>query len=119
MVIGTSAGGLEALGVVLEGLPSTYRPPIPVVQHVPAHGRSQLVEIFARRTRLRVKEAEDKDPLSSGMLCFAAPGYHLLVEGDRSLSLSRDDAVHFRGLRSTCCSESAADVWGRRWLACC
>ena len=112
VVIGTSAGGLEALGVVLEGLPSTYRPPILVVQHVPAHGRSQLVEIFARRTRLRVKEAEDKDPLSSGMLCFAAPGYHLLVEGDRSLSLSQDDAVHFSRPSIDVRFDSAADVWG-------
>ena len=41
VVIGTSAGGLEALGVVLEGLPSTYRPPILVVQHVrPTAGAS-------------------------------------------------------------------------------
>ncbi len=70
------------------------------------------MEIFARRTRLRVKEAEDKDPLSSGMLCFAAPGYHLLVEGDRSLSLSQDDAVHFSRPSIDVLFESAADVWG-------
>ncbi|MCQ4253290.1 chemotaxis protein CheB [Stutzerimonas stutzeri] len=112
VVIGASAGGLEALGMVLEGLPGGYRPPILVVQHIPASGPTHLAEIFARRTRLQVKEADDKDQLRSGMLYFAAPGYHLLVEADRSLSLSQDDAVHFSRPSIDVLFESAADTWG-------
>lgn len=112
VVIGASAGGLEALGVVLEGLPSGFRLPILVVQHVPANGPTHLAEIFGRRTRLLVKEADDKDQLRCGMLYFAAPGYHLLVESDRSLSLSQDDAVHFSRPSIDVLFESAADVWG-------
>ena len=69
-------------------------------------------EIFGRRTRLRVKEADDKDAVSSATLYFAAPGYHLLVERDRSLSLSQDDAVHFSRPSIDVLFESAADVWG-------
>lgn len=112
VVIGASAGGLEALGMVLEGLPSGYRPPILVVQHIPANGPTHLAEIFGRRTRLQVKEADDKDQLRSGMLYFAAPGYHLLVEADHSLSLSQDDAVHFSRPSIDVLFESAADTWG-------
>jgi len=112
VVMGASAGGLEALGMVLEGLPSGYRPPILVVQHIPASAPTHLAEIFARRTRLQVKEADDKDQLRSGMLYFAAPGYHLLVEADRSLSLSQDDAVHFSRPSIDVLFESAADTWG-------
>ena len=112
VVIGASAGGLEALGMVLEGLPSGFRLPILVVQHVPANGPTHLAEIFGRRTRLLVKEADDKDQLRCGMLYFAAPGYHLLIESDRSLSLSQDDAVHFSRPSIDVLFESAADAWG-------
>ena len=112
VVIGASAGGLEALGMVLEGLPSGYRAPILVVQHIPANGPTHLAEIFGRRTQLQVKEAGDKDPLRAGMLYFAAPGYHLLVENDFSLSLSQDDAVHFSRPSIDVLFESAADTWG-------
>ncbi|CJK94698.1 Chemotaxis response regulator protein-glutamate methylesterase [Streptococcus pneumoniae] len=112
VVIGASAGGLEALGMLLDDLPANFRLPILVVQHVPANGPTHLAEIFGRRTRLRVKEADDKDAVSSATLYFAAPGYHLLVERDRSLSLSQDDAVHFSRPSIDVLFESAADVWG-------
>src|SRR3546814_3997502 len=98
--------------MVLEGLPSGFRLPILVVQHVPANGPTHLAEIFGRRTRLLVKEADDKDQLRCGMLYFAAPGYHLLVESDRSLSLSQDDAAHFSRPSIDVLFESAADAWG-------
>ena len=83
-----------------------------MVQHVPANGPTHLAEIFGRRTRLRVKEADDKDAVSGATLYFAAPGYHLLVERDRSLSLSQDDAVHFSRPSIDVLFESAADAWG-------
>lgn len=114
VVIGTSAGGLAALSVLLSGLPATYRLPLLVVQHVPASGPTQLADIFRRKTALRVKEADDKDAIEGGALYFAAPGYHLLVETDLTLSLSQDDAVHFSRPSIDALFESAADVWGER-----
>ncbi len=114
VVIGTSAGGLAALSVLLSGLPSTYRLPLLVVQHVPASGPTQLADIFRRKTALRVKEADDKDAIEGGTLYFAAPGYHLLVETDLTLSLSQDDAVHFSRPSIDALFESAADAWGER-----
>src|SRR5690606_9856789 len=80
VVIGTSAGGLAALSVLVSELPATYRLPLLVVQHVPNSGPTQLVEIFRRKTKLRVKEATDKETIAGGTLYFAASGYHLLVE---------------------------------------
>ncbi|EWC42228.1 chemotaxis protein CheB [Pseudomonas stutzeri] len=114
VVIGTSAGGLEALGVVLDALPSDFRLPLLVVQHVPANGPTHLAEIFRRRTQLLVKEAEDKDTVRGATLYFAAPGYHLLVERDCSLSLSQDDPVHYSRPSIDVLFESAADVWGEQ-----
>lgn len=114
VVIGASAGGLAALSTLVSGLPATYRLPLLMVQHVPPTGPTQLVEIFQRKTDLKVKEANDKEPVCGATLYFAAPGYHLLVESDLSLSLSQDDAMHFSRPSIDVLFESAADAWGER-----
>jgi|SRR5690606_13811785 two-component system chemotaxis response regulator CheB len=114
VVIGTSAGGLAALSVLVSELPATYRLPLLVVQHVPNSGPTQLAAIFGRKTRLQVKEATDKEAIVGGTLYFATPGYHLLVETDLSLSLSQDDAVHFARPSIDVLFESAADAWRER-----
>jgi two-component system chemotaxis response regulator CheB len=114
VVIGASAGGLAALSMLVEGLTSDLRQPLLMVQHVPPSAPTQLAEIFRRKTALRVKEADDKEVVRGGTLYFAAPGYHLLVEADLSLSLSQDDAVHFSRPSIDVLFESAADAWGDR-----
>jgi two-component system chemotaxis response regulator CheB len=88
--------------------------PLLMVQHVPPKGPTQLVEIFQRKTDLAVKEARDKEPVHGGTLYFAAPGYHLLVEADMTLSLSQDEAMHFSRPSIDVLFESAADAWGDR-----
>lgn len=112
IAIGTSAGGLEALSVLVSGLEAGFRLPLLVVQHVPPSGPTQLAEIFQRKTGLRVKEADEKEPIEGGTLYFAPPGYHLLVEQDRTLSLSQDEPVHFSRPSIDVLFESAADAWG-------
>nr|MBF0682665.1 chemotaxis protein CheB [Pseudomonas sp.] len=114
VVIGTSAGGLAALSILVDGLKAGGRLPLLVVQHVPPRGTTQLAEIFQRKTALHVKEAEEKEQLAAGTLYFAVPGYHLLVEEDFTLSLSQDDAVHFSRPSIDVLFESAADAWGPR-----
>ncbi len=114
VVIGTSAGGLAALSVLVAGLEATFRLPLLVVQHIPSGVPTQLAEIFQRKTGLHVKEADEKETVRGGTLYFAAPGYHLLVEQDASLSLSQDDSVHFSRPSIDVLFESAADAWGER-----
>ncbi|MEB2325560.1 MAG: chemotaxis protein CheB [Pseudomonas sp.] len=114
VVIGTSAGGLAALSVLVAGLEATFRLPLLVVQHIPSGVPTQLAEIFQRKTDLHVKEADEKERVRGGTLYFAAPGYHLLVEQDTSLSLSQDDSVHFSRPSIDVLFESAADAWGER-----
>jgi two-component system chemotaxis response regulator CheB len=114
VVIGASAGGLAALSALVSGLPTEFRLPLLMVQHVPATGPTHLAEIFQRNTALRVKEADDKEAVCGATLYFAAPGYHLLVEADLTLSLSQDDAMHFSRPSIDVLFESAADAWGER-----
>jgi two-component system chemotaxis response regulator CheB len=112
IVIGASAGGVEALFNILGPLREGFVLPIIVVLHLPDERRSQLAEVFARRVALPVLEALDKTPVEPGTLYFAAPGYHLSVEQDRSFSLSQEDRVHHSRPAIDYLFESAADAYG-------
>jgi len=117
IVIGASAGGVEALLSILEPLREGFVLPIIVVLHLPEERRSHLAEVFSRRVALPVLEAHDKTPIEPGTLYFAAPGYHLSVEHDRSFSLSLEPRVHFSRPAIDYLFESAADAYGSHLAA--
>lgn len=116
VVIGASAGGVEALLLLLCALPATLAACVLVVLHLPRERPSLLVDIFAPRCRLSVREAEDKQPVEHGCICFAPPDYHLLVDEGPQLVLSADPPVCFSRPSIDVLFESAADVWRRRLL---
>ena len=112
VVIGASAGGVNALMQLLPALPRGYRLPIVVVLHVRSDRHNQLVEVFQQRVALPVREAGDKESVIAGTLYFAPAGYHLLLENDRSFSLSCDAPLHFTRPAIDITMEAAADVYG-------
>jgi two-component system, chemotaxis family, protein-glutamate methylesterase/glutaminase len=117
IVVGASAGGVEALLTVFGALPRGFSLPIIAVLHLPDERRSQLAEVFARRVAMMVVEARDKEMIQPGTLYFAGPGYHLSVEHDRSLSLSQEERVHYSRPAIDYLFESAADTYGKKLLA--
>lgn len=117
VVVGASAGGVEALLNLFSDFPQDFRLPVIVVLHLPDERRSQLANIFDRRLALSVKEAEDKEQIVPGTLYFAAPGYHLSVEQDRSLSLSQEERLHHSRPAIDYLFESAADAYGNSLAA--
>ena len=117
IVIGASAGGVEALLTVFGQLPTGFGLPIITVLHLPDERRSQLAEVFDRRVNMPVVEARDKEVIEPGTLYFAGPGYHLSVEHDRSLSLSQEERVHHSRPAIDFLFESAADTYGTGLLA--
>lgn len=112
ITIGTSAGALDALTTVLADLPAGLPVPILIVVHIPPDRESMLAEILSSKSALTVKEAEDKEPLKSGMIYIAPPDYHLLVEDNGVLSLSSDEPVLFSRPSIDVLFESAADAFG-------
>jgi two-component system chemotaxis response regulator CheB len=112
IVIGGSAGALEALTAILPALPKSYALPLLVVLHIPAHKPSYLTDVLGTHCALRVKEAEDKEDLAPGTVYVAPPDYHLLVEKRRHLSLSADEPVLFSRPAIDVLFESAADAYG-------
>ena len=116
VVIGASAGGVEALSQILPALPPSFRPALLIVLHLPRERPSLLVDIYATRCTLPVREADDKEPVEPGTVYFAPPDYHMLVERSRQIALSTDEPVHFSRPSIDVLFESAADVYGNRLL---
>ncbi|WP_395396131.1 chemotaxis protein CheB (plasmid) [Novosphingobium sp. BL-8A] len=112
VVIGASAGAVQALLEILPALPETYPLPILIVVHIPPDRASALPDLFAARCRLPVKEAEDKEIALPGVVYFAPADYHLLVESGGSLALSVDDPVNYSRPAIDVLFESAADAFG-------
>ena len=117
IVIGASAGGVEALLTIFAALPDGFGLPILAVLHLPDERRSQLAEVFGRRLAMPVVEARDKEVIMPGTLYFAGPRYHLSVEQDRSLSLSQEERVHHSRPAIDYLFASAADAYGKGLLA--
>lgn len=112
IVIGASAGGVQALLTILPALPADLPLPIMVVLHVPADRSNVLAPLFASKCALTVKEAEDKEPTQPGVVYFAPSDYHLLVEADGALALSSDELVNYSRPSIDVLFESAADAYG-------
>lgn len=112
VAIGASAGGVQALSHVLPMLAADYPRAIAVVVHVPPRRKNALVKLFSEKCRMRVKEAEDKEPLRPGTIYFAPPDYHLLVETDHTLALSTEEPVNHSRPAIDVLFETAADAFG-------
>ncbi|WP_437880114.1 chemotaxis protein CheB [Pseudomonas sp. LRF_L74] len=116
VVVGASAGGVEALLSVFERLPRGYRPSIACVLHLPEKRPSLLAELFGRRLAMPVREARDKEPLQPGTLYVAGPDYHLSVEREGCFSLSGEAPLHFSRPAIDFLFASAADAYGERLI---
>src|SRR4051794_12964057 len=117
VVIGSSWGGLAAQQVILRALPAGFAAPIVIAQHRSARSDDTLLAMLLdSTTELTVRDAEDKDALTPGVVLIAPPDYHLLVEPG-TVSLSCDEPVAFSRPSIDVAFESAADAYGDRVVA--
>jgi two-component system chemotaxis response regulator CheB len=117
VVIGTSAGGIEALGTLLPALPEGTPFPVVIVMHVPARETTPITSVFKSRCAIDVREARDKEPVSAGVAWFAPANYHLLIESERTFALSIDAPINYSRPSIDALFESAAPVYGRGLVA--
>jgi two-component system chemotaxis response regulator CheB len=117
VALAASAGGLNALSVVLTALPAGFPAPLVVVQHLDRRHPSLMAEILGRRTALRVKEAGHGERVCSGIAYIAPPDRHLLVEPDGTLLLTRTQLVHFVRPSADLLFESVAGSYAERAIA--
>ena len=117
VVLGASAGGVEAVCTLLSALPQRFRPALIIVLHLLPGRPTALPQLFSRYTSLPVKEAEDKEPIEGGKVYLAPPDYHLLVEPDKHFALSADEPHHFSRPSIDLLFEAAAYAYRERLLA--
>lgn len=117
IALASSAGGLTALSEVLANLPADFPAAVVIVQHLDPRHRSLMADILSRRTKLQVKQAEEGDILSSGIVYIAPPNRHLLVNPDGTLSLTSSELVHFLRPSADLLFDSAAASYQERAIA--
>lgn len=115
--LAASAGGLDALSEVLAHLPADFPGAIVIVQHLDRRHRSLMADILDRRTTLVVRQAAEGDQLAGGNVYIAPPDYHLLVNTDGTLSLSKSELVHFVRPSADLLFESLAASYQDRAIA--
>ncbi len=80
IVIGASAGGMEALKKLVAKLPSNFPGTLFIVWHISPEYPSVLPQILARACPLPVAHATDREAIQPGRIYVAPPDYHLIVE---------------------------------------
>lgn len=113
VVVGASAGGVEALRELISGLPADFGAAVLVVLHVPSSTRSALPSILGRAGRLPAKQAEDGDPVLPGHVLVAAPDQHLILH-DGMVTLSHGPTENGHRPAIDVLFRSAAQVGGPR-----
>jgi two-component system chemotaxis response regulator CheB len=90
IVVGTSAGGTDALALLVRGLPAGFPASLFVVCHFPPGGQSVLPAILSRSGPLLATHAVNGEAFRPGHIYVAPPDHHLLLDPDGRVRLSRD-----------------------------
>ena len=111
IVIGVSAGGMNALKFMFSLLPEAFSIPIIIVQHISPRSDSQWITLLNDKSNLCIKEADEKERIEKGKVYFAPPNYHLMVGSNKTFSLTIEERVNFARPSIDVLFESAADVY--------
>lgn len=115
IVVGASWGGLDALTVLVRGLPAGFEVPVAIVQHRAPDAQSFLSDLLQQWTGRKVLEPEDKEPIEPGHIYIAPANYHLLVETGH-FSLTTEAPVRYSRPSIDVMFGSAAHAYGRRLI---
>jgi two-component system chemotaxis response regulator CheB len=112
VVIGGSAGSLEIILNTVAQLPTDMNVAYVVIVHRKNEPGSLLPNLLASRTKMKVKEVEDKEMLVPNSIYIAPPDYHLLFESRESFSLESSEKIHYSRPSIDVTFESAAEIFG-------
>lgn len=113
VVVGTSAGGIEILSRIIPCISAESQASVLIVQHMSADSDTTFLRMMNKICKVRIKEACATEELKPGVVYFAPPDYHLLVENDGTLSLSSDEKVNFSRPSIDLLFETAAEAFGK------
>src|SRR6185503_4694264 len=85
IVVGASAGGVEALMQLCGSLPADLPAAVFVVQHISPHSRSVLPDLLMRAGPLPARHPQDGEVIKAGEICVAPPDLHMLLRDGQVL----------------------------------
>lgn len=113
IVMGSSAGGVQALRRVISDLPADLPAAVFVVQHIAPFGKSSMPAILSRCGSLEAVHPGDGEPIRRGKIYVAPPDYHLVIE-DSAVRLSRAPTENGHRPAVDVLFRSAAECYGPR-----
>ncbi|SFH13118.1 chemotaxis protein CheB [Pedobacter insulae] len=117
LIIAGSAGSLEVLLKVLPDLRTDMSFPIIIVVHRKQGADFLLADLLSARTKLKVKEVEEKEEIMPKTIYIAPSDYHLLIEKEHTFSLDYSEKVNYSRPSIDVTFQSAAEVYTNK-LAC-
>jgi len=112
VIIGGSAGSLNALMQILPELPVLNGFSIVLVLHRKSTDEETLEDLISLKASIAVKPVEDKVPLLPGFIYIAPSNYHLLFEKDNMLALDTSEKINYSRPSIDVSFESAAEIYG-------
>ncbi|MBW4633434.1 MAG: chemotaxis protein CheB [Iphinoe sp. HA4291-MV1] len=122
IAVGASLGGLNALEVLLSGLPKNFPVPVAIVQHRYKASDQKLKVVLQQYSALVVIEPQDKEEIVPGYIYLAPADYHLMVEAKSdmvpysSFSLSIDAPVTYARPSIDVLFETAAETYAEKLI---
>lgn len=116
IVIGVSSGGMSALRLIFSALPANFSIPIIVIQHIGPRSDNQWIKFLNEDSQLHIKEADEKEEIKIGNIYIAPPNYHLLIEKNKTFSLTIDERVNFARPAIDVLFESAAEAYENKLI---
>lgn len=116
IVIGVSSGGMSALRLLFSALPANFSLPIIIIQHVSPRSDNQWIKYLNKDSQLHIKEADEKEEIKAGTAYIAPANYHLLIEKNKTFSLTIDVRVNFARPAIDVLFESAAEAYEKKLI---
>lgn len=116
IVMRASYGGIQATASILNGLDYNYPLPIIIVIHRAKNIKKNTINLLQSHCTIPIKEADEKELIKEGAVYLAPANYHLLIEDDKTFSLSMADYVNFSRPSIDLLFETAAEVYREKLI---
>jgi len=113
IVIGGSSGSLQVIIYILENLPDDYPIPVLLIIHRSNVNDSMLPDLLVQKSKLTVREVEEKDKIISSCVYLAPADYHVLIENDETFTLDYSEKLNYSRPSIDVSFISAARIYGR------
>ena len=111
IVIGVSSGGMNAMKIIFSLLPKEFSIPIIIVQHVGSRSENMWIKFLKDKSNIELKEADEKEKIEKGKIYIAPANYHLLIERNKTFTLTIDERVNYARPSIDVLFETAAEAY--------